>query len=431
MKILHTVEFYTPSSNGMQQVVKQLSERLVKAGHIVTVATSHDNARKEVIINGVKIEGFKISGKAVGGYNSEISEIKRYENFLINSNFDIITNFAAQQWATDLALPILQNLHAIKVFVPTGFSELNSLKFKTYYENMKTWMRYYDMNVFLSNDYGDINFARENGIFKTVVIANGASSEEFIVDPGINLRRQLQIPSSNFLILHVGTHTGLKGHTQAIKIFKKAKISNATFLIVGNHVTSKISIIATSKFIIKTLANLFSHFSGKVHFPACWFTCHSKMRLFNLSFPSISRSKQLLVKNLTRKETIAAYMAADLFLFPSNIECSPIVLFEAMASKTPFLTTDVGNAKEIISWSKSGLLLPTKKFKSGISIADVDGSAVILKNICTDVKLREEMKSSGFEVWQRNYTWEKISSSYETLYYSLLHGREAPANNSL
>jgi len=39
MKILHTVESYTPSINGMQQVVKQLSERLVLLGHDVTVAT--------------------------------------------------------------------------------------------------------------------------------------------------------------------------------------------------------------------------------------------------------------------------------------------------------------------------------------------------------------------------------------------------------
>ena len=33
MKILHTVEFYHPSIGGMQEVVKQLSERLVLLGH--------------------------------------------------------------------------------------------------------------------------------------------------------------------------------------------------------------------------------------------------------------------------------------------------------------------------------------------------------------------------------------------------------------
>ena len=423
MKILHTVEFYSPASNGMQQVVKQLSEWLVKAGHSVTVATAYDSERKDRVINGVKVEEFRISGKGVSGYDAQESEIKRYENFLINSAFDIITNFAAQQWATDLMLPLLQKISAVKVFVPTGFSELNNLKFKAYYESMKASMKLYDMNVFLSNNYQDINFARENGVSKTVLISNGASAEEFIEDPSMDIRSQFNIPANHLLILHVGTHTGLKGHREAIKIFKKAKLDNATFLIVGNQVSSKISIVAGSKFIIKTLGNFFTYFSGKVHFPFCWFTCHLQMKLFNFSFSGRYKRNRLLVKDLTRKETIAAYMEADLFLFPSNIECSPIVLFEAMASKTPFLTTDVGNAKEIISWSKSGLLLPTQKLKSGLCMADVDKSAGMLKNICKDGALREEMKKNGFKVWQKEYTWENISSNYESLYYSLLRER--------
>ena len=47
MKILHTVEFYHPSVGGMQEVVKQLSERLVRLGHNVTVATSQLKEARE------------------------------------------------------------------------------------------------------------------------------------------------------------------------------------------------------------------------------------------------------------------------------------------------------------------------------------------------------------------------------------------------
>ena len=39
------------------------------------------------------------------------------------------------------------------------------------------------MNVFLSNDYQDINFARENGVKKIILIPNGASEDEFIDEP--------------------------------------------------------------------------------------------------------------------------------------------------------------------------------------------------------------------------------------------------------
>jgi len=39
VNILHTVEFYSPSVGGAQEVVRQISELLVKRGHDVTVAT--------------------------------------------------------------------------------------------------------------------------------------------------------------------------------------------------------------------------------------------------------------------------------------------------------------------------------------------------------------------------------------------------------
>lgn len=420
MKILHTVESYDPASHGMQQVVKQLSERLFKTGHQVTVATRFDPARKDTIINGVKIEQFRISGKEVGGYTAEESEIHRYQDYLINSDFDIITNFAAQQWATDIALPILQQIKAVKIFVPTGFSELHNTRFKMYFDSMKTRMKEYDMNVFLSNDYQDINFARENAIEKTILIPNGASEDEFIDKPSINIRKKLNIPDNHFLILHVGSHTGLKGHHEAIKIFKKANIKNSTFLIIGNSTNLRTSVKDVLKFFIKYFADSLQLFTNRRFFPSCSFTCNWNSKLFNFSQTNKKQNKLLLIKNLSREDTIAAYMTADLFLFPSNIECSPLVLFESMASKTPFLTTDVGNAKEIISWSGGGTLLPTIQLHNGKCVAEIFGSIKILENIFEDSSAREKMKANGFKAWQDNYTWGEISKNYEQLYASLL-----------
>lgn len=423
MKILHTVESYDPASHGMQQVVKQLSERLVRAGHEVTVATRFDSIRKDLIINGVKIEQFKISGKEVTGYNAEESEIQRYRDYLINSNFDIITNFAAQQWATDIALPILQNINAVKVFVPTGFSELYNSKFRKYYDSLKIWMKEYDMNVFLSNDYQDIKFAQENEIKEIIIIPNGASAEEFNADRSINIRKILHIPEDHFLILHVGSHTGLKGHKEAIKIFKKAKIKKATLLLIGNSINQKSYIKNIFKLLLKSFANFFTIISGTHYFPACSISCNLKSKLFNFSISNFKQNKLLLTKDLTRIETIAAYNTADLFLFPSNIECSPLVLFEAMASRTPFLTTDVGNAREIISWSNSGRLLPTIKLKKEHCMAEINGSSLMLENIFKDQSTREEMKIKGYEAWNQKYTWEKIANCYDDLYQTLLKNK--------
>jgi glycosyltransferase involved in cell wall biosynthesis len=389
------------------------------AGHKVTVATRYHQNRKRSIINGVKIEEFKISGKEVAGYDAEDSEIKRYRDFLIDSNFDIITNFAAQQWATDLALPILNKIKATKIFVPTGFSELNNPRFNDYFISMKEWMKGYNMNVFLSNDYQDINFARKNDIKNITVIPNGASEEEFTEGRTIDIRKQLHIPDEHFLILVVGSHTGLKGHKEAIKIFKKTKIKKATLLIVGNSTHNQGKLNYVIKFIVKTIANLFTIVSGKKFHPACFISCTTKSIQQKLSFDSFYNQKKLLVKNLSREQTISAYLAADLFLFPSNIECSPLVLFECMASKTPFLTTDVGNSQEIIAWSNAGELLPTKKQKNGLSIANIKQSAVCLENIYAQPDLRESMKKNGFDAFNEKFSWKKISKAYEELYSNL------------
>ena len=391
MKILHTVESYLPAINGMVKVVQELSERLAQKGHQLTVATSYHPQRTQSIINKVKINQFKIKGKAVTGYQAEKKELQRYQDFLLQSDFDIITNFAAQQWATDLALPILSRIKAKKVFVPTGFSGLYLPVYKTYFKKMPCWMKKYDMNVFLSNNYRDINFARENGVKKRVLIPNGASAEEFLSAQRIDMRKQLGIPPGHFLIMLVGAHTGAKGHRETIDIFRKATITNATLLIVANPSWNR-----------------------------CARHCFLTKYIFNVLPKRRVDKKQLIITSLSRQETINAYKIADLFLFPSNIECYPLVLFEAMASKTPFLVTDVGNSKEIIDWSKSGKLLPTMIGLQGFSHAQINQSAKVLENIYNNKYQREIMAESGYKAWQKQFTWEKITKRYEKLYQSLL-----------
>lgn len=392
MKILHTLEFYHPSTGGVQEVVKQLSERLVKLGHDVTVATAKLPERHEKIINRVKIVEFDVHGKMVEGLKGEVDV---YKKFLINSNYDIITNFAAQQWSTDIMLPILDKIKTKKVFVPTGFSSLYSPNYRRYFKSMKDWMKKYDMNVFLSNDYRDINFARNNGVKKIIVIPNGAAADEFLAKDSLDIRKKLSISRNDFLILHVGSHTGLKGHKEAINIFNRAKIKKTSFLIIGNSFENK----------------------------GCLWPCKIKEAFFKFSPKRLFDEKKLIIKSLYRRETVAAYKAADVFLFPSNIECSPLVLFECMAAKTPFLTTDVGNATEIIEWSKSGVLLPTIKDADGYSKAQIDESVKKLERFYNNSQKRKEMSENGFKAWKDKFTWEKITKEYEALYNQLINNK--------
>lgn len=403
MKILHTVQGYLPERNGMQEVVSQLSEKLVALGHEVTVATTFSSQRTTAFINGVKVVSFNISGNAVTGMSGETDS---YISFLKQSDFDIITNFAAQQWATDLMLPVLKEIKAKKVFVPTGFSALNVPAYKSYFENMKSWMKEYDANIFLSDNYRDINFARANNVQQVGIIPNGASETEFANAPFIDIRKLIHVPEDSPLIITVGNHTGYKGHAEAMKIFSEAAIPNASLLVIGNDVTNGNRVFNKMKEVIN-LAGLKDT------------NCSLSCKLTAARYNALSPAGSIRVQAMSRTETINTFKQADLFLFPSLIECSPIVLFESLAAGTPFLVADVGNAKEIIEWTGGGQLLPTVIDKRGYSKVNIKESAQMMKTLLNSKPAMESLAKAGNEAVLEKFTWTKIVKQYEGLYLQL------------
>lgn len=380
-------------------MVAQLSERLVSVGHDVTVATSATSKnplRSETIHNGVKIESFGIGGGEVRGYTGSESERLRFQNLLMAGGFDIVVLFAAQQWSVDLALPILSKIPAKKVFVPTGFSRLKDPRYEEYFKALPTKMNEMDLNVFLSNTYQDIVFAQKNNVNNIRVIPNGADEREFLhmsenKKMHSSLRQKLHIPEDSFLILLVGSHTGKKGHREAAKIFSQAKIKNSTLLIVGN-----------------------SYGRG------CTYGCAWRNFAYNVLPAGKKAGKRLLTISLSREDTVSAYETANLFLFPSNIECSPIVLFEAAASGTPFLASDAGNSAEIAEWTGAGKILPTLTQNSGYLTVDIAESALMLEKMYSEPALRNQLAKNGRTAWQERFTWAKIASEYEKEYKKLL-----------
>lgn len=386
MKILHLVQFYEPSKGGMQEVVRQLSGRLVELGHEVHVYTSYDKERVFTELNGVKIKSFKISGNEVNGIIADNDEVNRFQNDVVKNKFDIVTIFAAQHWACDLILPIMKEINAKKVFVPTGFSALFSPGYEEYFKKMKYYLHEFDANVFLAEEYRDIDFAKKSEVKKITIIPNGADEKEFLSKSELSFREKYKINNDDFLILHVGSYTNLKGHREALRIYQKSEVRKSVLVFVGN-----------------------------IHSWRCYFEC--KIRGLIINWFS---NKKVLQLDLTRKETVAAFKESDLFLFPSNIECSPIVLFEACASRTPFLVTDVGNSREITSWTQGGRLLPTVIDKKGFSRANINESAKELMNIWLDDKNRKDLARRGFRAWRSSFSWDKVARKYEQLYKSVL-----------
>jgi glycosyltransferase involved in cell wall biosynthesis len=404
----------------MSEVVRQISERLAARGHEVIVATRSDPQRGSDVINGVSVQSFDVTGKsAVGVYG----DIHGYQKFLLENDADVVVNFAAQQWATDLVFPLLENLPSKKVFVPTGFSALGDPLFASYFEKMKDWMQLYDACVFLSDEYRDIKFARKAGITKCAIIPNAAAQDEFDRPKDQSLRRRLGILEGDFLIIHVAGYLSVaKGQIEAVRMFGESNIQNATLLLICGEFSEGLLSGVHPRKLARGLWQLLRGrgFSG---FVPAW---QIALRKWLQRKGNRATNRQILTASLSREDTVSAFLDADLFLFPSWIECSPLVLFEAAASETPFLVTDVGNSREIIKWTGGGELLPgtRKNDIEGSFIADVNAGAQVLDKLWENPAKRAAMGASAHKAWKENFQWEKIANRYEELYMALLRGED-------
>lgn len=414
MKILHTVESYLPEKNGMSEVVRQISENLVLLGHDITVATSYNSLRNNVSeISGVKIVEFKLSGNSVEGI---LGDPKDYIHFLINSEFDICVNFAAQQWATDLFLSVIDQIDAIKIIVPTGFSKLYDPSYVNYFEEMRRSLPKYNSVVLTSRHYQDYDFINSISDVSITIIPNGASLAEFSKNSSFSIHSHLRIPIDSKILLHVGSFTGIKGHIQAIRIYLEAKLnSDVHLLFIGGNLNPKDAkplYLLTSWF---KYASFWDYFSlGNLKLLITHLIFRFKGRLINREFIHFLK--------LSREDTVSTFNSADLLLFPSMLECSPVVIFESMASKTPFLSNNVGNVQEIINISNGGIILPSRVDKNGFVRSNIKKSALILSSLINANTIDlASMGNAGYKYWRKNYTWEDISKRYLHLFEKLIN----------
>lgn len=373
MRILHTVQLYHPKVGGSEEVVKQISERLAARGHEVTVATAAEPTRKSAVINGVHIEEFNVSGSEVRGI---IGNPKPYADFLTSGRFDVIMNYAAQIWSTDLALPILDSIQAAKVIVPCGYSGLRDPDFKSYFQAMPEYLKKYDAAIYLSNHYQDKLFADRHKLKNSIVIPNGADEQEFTASP-LGFRRRYGI-KTKYLLICVANHYNLKGHQMIIEAFNKLGRTDVTLAIIGNPVAD-----GWRKWRIE-----------------CYKQCRAA---------SLKNRRIKILTDVPRPWVVSAYQEADLFVFGSMVECSPLVIFESMAAGLPFISTEVGDVKERAAFGQL-----------------VASGAEMTQQINTWLNNPERRATIGQAAqaeWRAHYSWDKIADQYETLYQRLVSAR--------
>lgn len=437
MKLLFCCENYWPYRGGVQEVMRQIAERMAAAGHDVTVATRTHPDRKENTHNGVGIESFDIRGNLVTGIRGEVD---RYRKFLIAFDGDAILIKAAQQWSFDALWPALDRIKARKVFVPCGFSGFYEPSFKAYFRQLPDILRKFDHLIFYAEHYRDVDFARANGITHFSIIPNGASEIEFgrTTRQDGRLRQELGIPATDLVLLTVGAPTKAKGHETVAAAFAQTDFAGrgATLILIGDWPARRftvknfrsllrqfVSLNSMQKgirlFREAGVAGVMGHLFPKppdrppaVTAPAD--TVAAKMDGAPTSVAAPVR-KTVLRVDLPRSRVVDAFFEADLFVFASKVEYSPLVLFESAAAGTPFLTVPAGNAGEIVRWTGGGWLCPADVDERGyIKVSPSVLAREIEEGIRSPDHLRE-LGVAGRQAWLDRFTWAKIAKSYERI----------------
>jgi len=91
---------------------------------------------------------------------------------------------------------------------------------------------------------------------------------------------------------------------------------------------------------------------------------------------------------------------ADLFVLPAKAETQPVVLLEAMASHTPWLSTDTDCVSEL---------------PGGIVARSEDDLVEKMRELASLPALRQNLAAEGWAAGQKTYDWERVVAAYDRL----------------
>jgi L-malate glycosyltransferase len=376
MLILHTAQSYPPEVSGIPEVLMQLSTRLARRGHEVHVATAQTGAvPNEEMRDGVLIHRFDVAGNAAFGVRGEPDA---YLGFVRSRSWDVIAMHCAQIWSTDLLLPFLQEVSGVKIFVGHGLL-ISDARFETYYARFASLIRHVDRIVSLSELVEVTPFCRKYGLPEPEVIPNGVDLSRWGPET-LRLRKSWKIKGRPWLLC-VSNHTPYKGHRAFFDVIRaiRREIPQAQGTIVGQH-----------------------HPIGRWHLGrlgikgGCWYQCQASARF----------SKGVSLKTgIPREEAVSAFKEADVVLIPSSWEASPLAMLESMAACTPWVSFDVGCARENVG---------------GIVVESIEEMSAAVIRLLRDPEQRKRLGVEGRERIRQKHDWERITDRYEQLYQSLL-----------
>ena len=383
MKILMLTWEYPPRVvGGIARVVYDLSHRLIKDGHEVTVITYREgNAPYYEDDKGVKVH--RVDNYMINPNNfidwimqmnfnmvTEANKIIAKEgNFDIIHAHDWLVASAAKTIKNSYNIPIVATIHATEAGRNSGIHDETQR-----YINDTEWMLTYEATeVIVNSNYMKSEIQRLFGLpFEKInVVANGVNLNKFTgIDRDYTFRRRFAMDNEK-IILFMGRLVNEKGVQHLIAAMPK--------ILAGYH-DAKLVIAGKGGMLDELRAEADALGLGdKVYFAGY----------------------------LGGKDVERMYKAADISVFPSTYEPFGLVALEGMLAERPIVVSDAGGLGEIVEHRETGM-----KSYCGNANSIADSILELLYN----PELYENIVRKAKAKVKNNYNWAKIAQDTHFTY---------------
>ena len=384
MKILMLTWEYPPRIvGGIARVVHDLSKRLIKDGHEVTVVTYRDSADVPEYENDKGVNVYRVDNYMIHPNNfidwimqlnfnlvSKATEIINKEGgFDVIHAHDWLVTYAAKTLKNAYDIPIVATIHATEAGRNSGIHDETQR-----YINDTEWLLTYEATeVIVNSNYMKNEIQRLFGLpFEKInVIPNGINLSNFTgIERDYDFRRQYAMDNEK-IILYVGRLVYEKVIQHLIAAMPK---------ILSNYHDAKL-IIAGRGGMMDEL----------------------KAEARNLGLGN----KIYFTGYLDSKQVQKMYKCADVAVFPSTYEPFGIVALEAMLAGVPTVVSDVGGLNEIINHGVDGM-----KSYAGNPNSIADSVTALLK----DHQLAANVSKKAKQKVKEQFNWEKIAQDTHFTY---------------
>ena len=383
MKILMLTWEYPPRVvGGISRVVHDLSKRLIKDGHEVTVVTYRDGDVPEFEDDkGVKV--YRVDNYMINPNNFidwimqlNFNMIAKVNQLIAeNGEFDVIhahdwlVAYAAKTIKNSYNIPLVATIHATEAGRNSGIHDDTQR-----YINDTEWMLTYEATeVIVNSNYMKNELQRLFGLpFEKInVVPNGVNLTTFNnIERDYEFRRKFAMDNEK-IILFMGRLVYEKGVQHLISAMPK--------ILNGYH---------DAKLVIAGKGGMLDELKKQVY--------------------SMGISDKVCFAGYqSGKDVAKMYKAADISVFPSTYEPFGIVALEAMLAERPIVVSDIGGLNEIVQHRENGM----KSYAGNPnSIADS------ILELLYDHQLYDNVVRKAKNKVRNEYNWNKIAQDTHFTY---------------